>query len=250
MTRYADLRFYADLRGLLASDRRSGLVTRAFDVAGSVKDMIEACGVPHTEVEVILANGVAVDFTYQVQDRDRISIYPPFRDFDVDPAWRVSPEPLSTPRFVVDGHLGKLAGYLRLLGFDSAYYVEWEAPELVDISSREERALLTRDRGVLMHGVLTHGYLVRATDPRQQLIEVARRFDLISLLDPFTRCMACNGELRAVDKEEIADRIPPRTLQHYDVFHRCTDCERIYWKGSHHARLQEVVDRVEEALTP
>lgn len=249
MTSYADLRFYAELSDFLSSDRRSGLVTRSFNVAGSVKDMIEACGVPHTEVEVILANGIAVDFSYQVQDRDRISIYPSFRDFDVEPTWRVSPKPPPEPRFVLDGHLGKLARYLRLLGLDSAYDAEWTDPELVEISTREDRTLLTRDRGLLMHGVLTRGYFVRAIDPHLQLTEVARRFDLISSLDAFTRCMACNGELRAVDKEAIADRLPPRTRQHYDDFRRCDDCERIYWKGSHYTRLLEVVDRVKETLT-
>ena len=244
MTRYADLSFYAELRDFLSSDRRSGMVTRSFDVSGSVKDMIEACGVPHTEVEVILVNGIAVDFSYRIQDGDRISVYPPFQDFDREPTWRVSPEPLPEPRFVLDGHLGKLTRYLRLLGFDSAYDVEWTDPELVEISTREDRALLTRDIGLLMHGVLTHGYFVRATDPRKQLTEVARRFDLIALMDAFTKCTACNGELRAVEKDEIADRLLPRTQQHYDDFRRCTDCERIYWKGSHYPKLQEVVDHV------
>ena len=244
MTRYADLRFYATLRDFLSSDRRSGIVTRSFDVPGSVKDMIEACGVPHPEVEVILANGAAVDFSYRVQDGDRISVYPPFQQIDVEPTWRVSPEPLLELRFVLDGHLGKLTRYLRLLGFDSAYNVEWTDLELVETSTREARVLLTRDIGLLMHGVLAHGYFVRATDPREQLTEVTRRFDLVASMDAFTKCTACNGELKAVAKEEIANRLLPRTRQHYDDFRRCTDCERIYWKGSHHAQLQEIVDHV------
>lgn len=244
MTRYADLRFYAVLRDFLSSDRRSGMVTRSFDVAGSVKDMIEGCGVPHTEVEVILANGEAVDFSYRVHDGDRISVYPPFHDFDVEPTWRVSPEPLSEPRFVLDGHLGKLTRYLRLVGFDSSYDVEWTDPELVEVSTREGRVLLTRDIGLLMRGVLTRGYFVRATDPREQLTEVVGRFDLVASMDAFARCTACNGELRDVEKEEIVDRLLPKTREHYDDFHRCTNCERIYWKGSHYARLKEIVDRV------
>ena len=244
VTRHAELRFYAELRDFLSSDRRSGPVTRSFDVAGSVKDMIEACGVPHTEVELILANGEAVDFSYRVQDGDRISVYPPFRVLDIEPTRRVSPEPLRVPRFVLDGHLGKLAGYLRLLGFDTAYRVDWTDQHLVEISAAEDRILLTRDVGLLMHGVLTRGYFIRATDPRLQVAEVARRFDLNASLDPFTRCMTCNGELRVVDKEEVADRLPPRTRQHYNEFRLCTGCERIYWEGSHHAQLQKIVDGV------
>ncbi len=244
MTRYAEFRFYATLRDFLSSDRRSGMVTRSFDVPGSVKDMIEACGVPHPEVELILANGAAVDFSYRVQDGDRISVYPPFRVLCVEPTWRVSPEPLLELCFVLDGHLGKLTRYLRLLGFDSAYNVEWTDPELVETSTREARILLTRDIGLLMHGVLTHGYFVRATDPREQLTEVTRHFDLVASMDAFTRCMACNGELQAVEEAEIADRVLTRTRAHYDDFRRCKDCERIYWKGPHHAQLQEIVDQV------
>ena len=245
MTSYADLRFYAALRDFFSSDRRSGTVTRSFDVPGSVKDMIEACGVPHTEVEAILANGAAVDFSYRVQDGDRISVYPPFQEFDVESAMRVGPDPVPEPRFVLDGHLGKLARHLRLLGFDSSYDAEWTDPELVRISTRETRTLLTRDIGLLMHGALTRGYFVRATDPREQLIEIACRFDLIASMDAYTRCTACNGRLQAVEKEEIADRLLPGTRQHYDDFRRCPDCERIYWKGSHYAQLQEIVNLIE-----
>jgi uncharacterized protein with PIN domain len=244
VTKHAELRFYAELRDFLSADRRSGLVTRTFDVAGSVKDMIEACGVPHTEVAVILANGEAVDFSYRVRDGDHIAVYPPFRVFEIEPAQLVSPAPLQEPRFVLDGHLGKLARYLRLLGFDSTYDVAWTDPELIVMSTGETRALLTRDVGLLMHAKLTHGYFVRATDPRTQVTEVARRFDLAPLVDAFTRCMACNGILAIVEKEKVVDRLPPRTRERHDEFQTCLDCGRIYWQGSHHAQLQEVVAAV------
>jgi uncharacterized protein with PIN domain len=242
--RSADLRFYAELRDFLSSDRRSGMVTRFFDVAGSVKDMIEACGVPHTEVDVILANGGAVDFTYRVQDGDHIGVYPQFQTFAVESSWRVGPEPLSQPRFVLDVHLGRLTRYLRLLGFDSAYDTGWDDPQLVEVSTRENRVLLTRDIGLLMHRVLTRGYFVRAVDPFEQLTEVARRFDLTGSMEPFTTCVACNGLLETVAKEEIADHLPPQTRRHYDDFRRCSDCAQVYWKGSHYAQLQKVVERV------
>jgi uncharacterized protein with PIN domain len=239
-----DLRFYAELRDFLSSDRRSGMVTRSFDVAPSVKDMIEACGVPHTEVDLILTNGAAVDFTYRVRAGDRIGVYPRFRTFAIESSWRVGPAPLSDPRFVLDVHLGRLAKYLRLLGFDSAYGAGMDDPQLVEVSTRDNRVLLTRDIDLLMHGVLTHGYFVRAIDPYEQLSEVVRRFDLMDSIDAFTRCMACNGALRAVDKEEIADGLQPRTRRHYDEFRRCGECAQIYWKGSHYAQLQKVVDSV------
>ena len=246
MTKSADLRFYAELRDFLSFDRLSGTVTRSFDVAGSVKDMIEACGVPHTEVDVILANGGAVDFAYRMQDGDRIGVYPRFWTFDIEPSWRVGPEPPSESRLVLDVHLGRLTRYLRLLGFDAAYDPGTDDPQLVEVSTRDSRVLLTRDIGLLMYGVLEYGYFVRAVDPFEQLTEVARRFDLMGSIDAFTRCVACNGALEPVAKEDIADRLAPRTRRHYDDFRRCADCAHIYWKGSHYARLQKVVDRIRD----
>jgi len=242
VTKYAELRFYAELRDFLSADRRSGLVTRTFDVAGSVKDMIEACGVPHTEVALILANGRTAGFTYRVQDEDRIAVYPPFRSLDIESERLVSPASLPQLQFVLDGHLGKLARYLRLLGFDSTCDVAWADPELVEASTKEGRVLLTRDVGLLMHGVLTHGYFVRATDPRKQVIEVARRFELAPAIEAFTRCLACNGGLREVAKHEVMDRLLPQTREHFEQFRECPHCDRVYWKGAHYAKLREIVE--------
>ncbi len=243
VAKHAELRFYAGLRDFLDTDRRSGTVTRTFDVPGSVKDMIEACGVPHTEVAVVLANGEAVDFSYRVADRDRIAVYPPFYSFEIEPSRLVSPEPLPERRFVLDGHLSALARYLRLLGFDAVRENSWTDPELVAISVDQDRTLLTRDIGLLMHGRLTHGYFVRAIDPDLQLLEVVRRFELATGTAPFSRCMACNGDLRTVDKNAIADRLEPETRRHYDEFKMCADCDRIFWKGPHYSRLQGIVDQ-------
>jgi hypothetical protein len=138
------LRFYAELKDLLARGQRSGTVTRTFDVPGSVKDVIEACGVPHTEVELILANGESVDFSYRLVDGDRISVYPVFEAFDISPVVRVRPQVLRQVRFVLDGHLRRLAGYLRLLGFDSLCSNAWSDHQLVAISTEQHRILLTR----------------------------------------------------------------------------------------------------------
>jgi uncharacterized protein with PIN domain len=244
LTKHADLRFYAALRDFLSTDRRSGTVTRTFDVPGNVKDMIEGCGIPHTEVDVVVANGTAVDFTYRVRDGDRIAVYPPFTELEIEPARRVGPDPLSERRFVVDGHLGKLARHLRLLGFDTLYDIVWSDPDLVTMSTGEDRILLTRDIGLLMHGALIRGYFVRAINPRRQLLEVAGRFDLASSMLPFRRCTACNAELRPVAKNAIVHRLPRGTREHHDDFHQCLDCRRVYWKGAHFDRLQEIVDLV------
>ncbi|MEE9582340.1 MAG: Mut7-C RNAse domain-containing protein [Acidimicrobiia bacterium] len=246
-SKQADLRFYAELKDFLTAHRRSGRVSRTFDVAGSVKDMIEACGVPHTEVDLILANGESVDFSYRVGDGDLISVYPVFEAFDISSLVRVRPQALRRTCFVLDGHLGRVARYLRLVGFDTAYSNAWSDHELVSISTGQHRILLTRDVGLLKHGAVTHGYFVRAIDPLRQLTEIVGRFHLADCLVPFTRCMECNGLLQPAEKAEIAHRLPPRTRDHFDEYRICASCERIYWKGSHHRRLTEIVDQARRA---
>jgi uncharacterized protein with PIN domain len=241
MTHQASLRFYAELRDLLPEELRSREVTRTFDVPGSVKDMIEACGVPHTEVDLIVANGRSVDFSYLVGEGDHISVYPVFESFDISPIVKLRPEPLRKVRFVADNHLGRLARFLRLLGLDTRYETDWSDPELVRISTSERRILLTRDVELLKNGSLTHGYYVRAKNPREQLTEIVRRFHLSGRLAPFSRCMACNGELTPVAKEEIAYRLQPETRTHVDDFVQCIDCKNVYWEGAHHPELIRIV---------
>jgi len=226
---------------LLPKDLRSGTVIRSFDVPGSVKDAIEACGIPHTEVDLIVANGRSVGFSYLVSDEDRISVFPVFESFDITPIVKVRPEPLRRVRFVADGHLGRLARFLRLLGLDTLYGRDWADPELVRISTSDQRILLTRDVGVLKHASVTHGYYIRAMDPRKQMTDVVRRFHLGRHLTPFTRCMACNGELISVAKEKIVHQLPPETRRHVDDFRMCSSCAKVYWQGAHHQDLRRIV---------
>lgn len=247
---HVDLRFYGALRDFLAKGASSGLVTRTFDVAGSVKDMIEACGVPHTEIALVIANGEPVDYRYRVGNGDRIAVYPPFTSIDVSPVALVAPEALDEPRFVLDVHLGRLARFLRLLGFDALHDRHSTDPDLVDISTRQRRILLTRDIELLMHGSLTHGYFVRSVQLESQLEEVADRFDLRNLARPFSRCMACNGPLHAVPKADVAADLPEATRAAYDDFKRCAACRRIYWPGAHYRRLSGIVDSVTETFPP
>jgi len=216
-------------------------VIRTFDVPGSVKDTIEACGVPHTEVDLIIANGRSVDFSYIVAAADRISVFPMFESFDITPIAKVRPEPLRTTRFVADNHLGRLARFLRLLGFDTLYDHTWDDPDLIRISRSQRRIILTRDVGLLKHGSVTHGHFVHATDPREQVNEVVHRFHLGRHLAPFTLCMACNGELAPVAKDEIADHLPNETRAHIDEFWVCASCDKIYWHGAHHQELASIV---------
>src|SRR5215207_6869794 len=169
------VRFYAELNDFLPARRRQVWIEHALDESHSVKHVVETLGVPHPEIDLILVNGESVDFTYRVQDGDRISVYPVFESFDISPLVRVRPRPLRETRFVLDVHLGTLAGYLRMLGFDTLYRNDADDPELAETSQRESRILLTRDRGLLMRSTVSHGYLLRETDPQKQLAEVVRR---------------------------------------------------------------------------
>lgn len=236
----AEFRFYAELRDFL--DDPDGRLLRRFEVSPSVKDLIESSGVPHTEVDLVLVNGDPVDFGHRIQDGDRVSVYPVFETFDIEDVTQVRASPLRETRFVLDVHLGRLARYLRLLGFDTRYSVDRSDPELVATSLREDRILLTRDLELLKHGDLTHGYFVRATDPREQLLEVVERLHLGGSIEPFTRCMACNGALRPVEKSRVADRLPDGVRREQDRFWQCEECEKIYWRGSHMDRLEELVE--------
>ncbi len=199
----------------------------------TVKDFIEACGVPHPEVDLVLVNGERADFSRPVAPGDRVSVYPAFRGIELGPALARRPLRPAEVRFVLDVHLGRLAGYLRLAGFDTLYENHWPDEELARVADREGRIVLTRDRELLKRRRIEWGYWVRETRPCRQLAEVIRRFDLAPLVDPFSRCGRCNGSLEGVDAGAVARDLPPRTRRRQRVVHRCRGCGRLYWRGSH-----------------
>lgn len=243
----ATVRFYAELNDFLPPERRGRTLDYRFAVSPSVKDLIESFGVPHPEVDLALVNGESVGFDRRVADGDRISVYPVFEAIDISPIVRVRPEPLRESRFVLDGHLGKLARYLRLLGFDAVWRRDPPDAELARMSRDERRILLTRDQGLLKRKEVTHGCFVRETDPRRQLIELLRRFHLDTQARPLTRCLACNAELEEARREDVAERLPESVRERHEDFRRCPGCGRVYWPGSHHRRLREFVDAVLDA---
>lgn len=241
---HAWFRFYAELNDHLPVESRHQTLEKEFLVSGSVKDMIESLGVPHPEVELVLINGESADFSRTVRDGDRVSIYPVFESIDVRSELRVRPQPLRDLKFVLDVHLGRLAAYLRMLGFDTDYCNRASDPELVRIAAEQQRILLTRDRGLLLHSAVTRGYWLRQTDSRRQAAEVIHRFDLAGWVRPFTRCMACNGVLRPVSRDAVLERIPPRVAESQDRFLRCPDCDRVYWPGSHYRRMKQWIEEL------
>lgn len=235
------LRFYEELNDFLPRGLRKRPFEQHFKPTQTIKHLIESLGVPHTEVEIILVNGVSVDFDYLPLEGDRISVYPVFERLDITPLLRLRARPLRHPRFLADAHLGKLARHLRLLGFDTLFFNDAGDRRLAELSVNERRILLTRDRALLMRREITHGCFIHAVDPTQQLEELFGRLDLFRLAAPFTRCMECNGRLQHANKAEILAELPNRAAQLYTEFWRCSDCAKIYWKGSHYRRLARFV---------
>jgi hypothetical protein len=241
---HASLRFYAELNDYLPAAQRQRAIRVSFEPGCPVRHLIEAQGVPHTEIEIVLSNGVSVDLEAAVAEGDQISIFPVFESMDVSPLLRLRPYPLRQPRFFADAQLGRLARYLRLLGFDTAYVNGIDDAALVARAAAEQRIILSRDRQLLMRRAVTHGCHVREDQPLRQLRYVIRRCDLVAAARPFTRCMECNGQVVEVAKSDILDRLEPATRESFDRFWRCETCRRVYWRGSHFVRLSALVDAV------
>ena len=247
MQQQINIRFYEELNDFLSQQQRKIDFNHTLKKSRSIKDLIESIGVPHAEVDLIIVNGESVDFDYPVQDGDRISVYPVFESLDISPLKHCQPAPLRTTCFVLDVHLGRLAAYLRMLGFDTLYRNDYDDPTLADISADEHRILLTCDRRLLMRKQVTHGYFVRSRQPQKQILEILARFDLYNNQKPFTRCMHCNGKTHAVNKQDIETQLLPKTIKYYDEFYQCEDCGKIYWQGSHYLKMQEMIDNINVA---
>jgi uncharacterized protein len=242
--RLVEFRFYEELHDFLPKEKRKKSFSFAFKYNQTVKDAIEALGVPHAEVDLILVNGQSQDFSYTLQNGDVVSVYPVFESFDIREISKLRATPLRETKFVLDVHLGKLCKYLRMLGFDTFYRNDLDDDEIVQISVTEGRIILTRDIGILKNGLVTHGYWVRSQDSRKQLWEVIRRFDLYNQLRPFYRCIVCNGLIEDVPKSEIEHRLRPNTRAFFDEFYQCKSCGKIYWEGAHFESMQEFVNNV------
>lgn len=238
-----EVRFYAELNDFLPPQRRQRTFVHTFHGTPSVKDTVEAIGVPHTEVDVILVDGTSVDFDHILQGGERVVVYPVFERCDVSPLTRLRPTPLRVTRFVADVHLGTLARHLRLLGFDTTWERDLDDEEIIDIALGEQRIILTRDRGILKNGRVTHGYWLRSTDPLKQLDEVVCAIDLARGTRAYTRCMECNGKLYPVERPAVAHSVPLQVFLVHRDFRRCERCHRVYWKGSHFRQLDRIVER-------
>jgi uncharacterized protein with PIN domain len=240
----ATFRFYEELNDFLPKTRRKKTFPYSFWGNPAVKDVIEAIGVPHTEVDLILVNGNSVNFDYHLQADDHVAVFPVFESFDIIPLIKLRPKPLRRTRFILDVHLGKLARLLRMLGFDSLYSKEYSDDQIRYLSVNEKRIILTRDQNLLKAKIVTHGYWLRSTEPMAQILEIVQHFDLKSSIKSFTRCLDCNGSIRKINKEKISRDLPARLLTFYQEFFYCTHCKKIYWPGSHFQKMKAKISLI------
>ncbi len=238
----ASFRFYEELNDFLAPDRRGRTFSCRCARAATTKHMIEALGVPHTEVELVLVNGESVGFARMLADGDRVAVYPKFETLDITPLLRVREQPLRVTRFIADAHLGGLAHLLRMTGFDTLYDNRFLDDEIERLAQVEQRIVLTRDRELLKRRTISHGCYVRALRSEAQLREIFDRLDLAGSMQPFSRCLSCNAPLQPIDKAQVQAQLPEQVRARHERFSTCPRCGRIFWEGTHWRRMRELVE--------
>ncbi|MGW8316624.1 MAG: Mut7-C RNAse domain-containing protein [Bacteroidales bacterium] len=241
------VRCYAELNDFLAMERRQKDFTLKLKMPVTVAEVIELLSIPLSEVDLVLVNSLPVSRFHRLHGNDQMSVYPEFEILDVSSLRTTQKQPLRHTRFILDAHLGKLAKYLRMLGFDTLYRNDFGDDEIIQIAGEQKRIILSRDKLLLKDPAVDHGYYVRSTEKHDQLIEVVRKFDLYSQFRSFTRCMTCNAVLQPKNKTFVRHLVEPDTLRTFDDFFYCPDCRKVFWKGSHFERMERLILQIVEA---
>jgi uncharacterized protein with PIN domain len=236
----ATFHFHSELVSFLAPERRSGAFSHGCARAATVKNAIESLGVPHTEAGHLLVNGDPATLDRIVREGDDIEVFPREGGWPED-------EPIL---FLADAHLGGLARFLRMLGFDTLYENALHDRDILRLAARERRTVLTRDRELLKCRDIARGCFVHERKPEAQLREVATRFGLATRMKPFTLCLHCNLPLESLDRAAALAQVPLRIAERYETFVRCPGCRRIYWEGSHWQRMREMLGALLDVAIP
>ena len=237
-------RFYEELNDFLPKHRRKTTFEAEFKGKRSIKDMIEALGVHHTEVDLILVNGISVDFNYILQNEDRVSVYPVFESLNISEVTLLRKIPLRRHKYLADINLGNIVKYMRVLGFDVYYDSLLSTRKIIEISKRENRVILTKSRKLLKFKDVTHGIFIRPGTTTEQIRQIIDYLDIKDNIKPFSRCLRCNTLLKSVLKDKILDRIPQKTKEFCDEYVQCQSCDKIYWKGTHFINMKKVVKQI------
>ncbi len=235
------IRCYAELNDFLPFERKQRNFTLSLKTPVIVAEVIELLGIPLSEVDLVMVNSQPVERSHRLRKNDYVSIYPTFETLDISSLKTTQKQPLRTTTFILDAHLGKLAKYLRMLGFDTLYRNDYGDMEIIEIAKEQKRVILSRDKVLLKSPKVNHGYYVRATEKHTQLIEIVKKFDLYSQFKTFTRCMTCNTVLQSRSKETIRNLIDPDTYNCFNEFFYCPECNKVFWKGSHFERMEQLI---------
>jgi len=238
------LRFYGDVKELLKTQvRQDTFVQYRLNRRASIKDIIEALGIPHTEIGSITKSAKELDFAFVPEGGEQLDIRPNSGRFLPTSPSTLRPLPIPSYRFLVDINAARLAGHLRMVGLDAESVLESDnlrsKQDIAEAGAAEDRILISRDRELLKLRLVTFGRLLRNHEPFDQLLEIIHLYRLHSELSPFCRCMKCNHLLEPVTKAAIVDKLEPLTKKYYSVFKQCVSCSSIYWKGSHHQHMLE-----------
>ena len=242
MTKKVHFRLYEELNDYLPEENRKAWFEYYFEPETTIKDALQNLRVPTDEIDLILVNQQSKGLDYKLKKEDRISIYPVFELFDISGISKVHDKPLRNLKFLGDVHLGRLCKYLRMLGFDTLYFNDFTTDELIELSFQGHRILLSKNQKIGKHPKVTHWYWIRSSDAMEQIRDLYEKLDLAGSIDPLTRCLECNNEIIPVRKEEVLDKLQPRTAKYYDEFFLCPNCNRVYWKGSHYEHMLEFIE--------
>lgn len=230
--------FHGALNDFIERNKKDQWIDYSFQGTPAVKDAIEAIGIPHVEVAKILVDGMPVAFSHHLCPQNSIEVFP-FGQADV--------EEIAETKFVLDVHLGSLTRALRMLGFNTMYQQENSDKNIANIAANEDLIVLTRDIGLLKHKSIKRGYWLRSQITKGQLAEVINRFRLLQHLQPFSRCIACNGSIEPVEKNKVLHQLPPLTKETFSEFFKCNSCQKVYWKGSHFERMNAFINDLQKA---
>jgi uncharacterized protein with PIN domain len=237
------LRFYEELNDYLTEKKQKTWFEYRFSGSPTIGEVLHDSGVPASDVDLVLVNGRSMGFSDVIRDGDHISFYPVFEILNITGTTRLRDKPLRDPRFICDAHLGRLARYLRMLGFDTAYSNRISPEEIIEVSKREGRIILSKNIRLTRGEMISRAFWVRSDDPLEQLRELVNKLDLSSLFDTLTRCLECNHKISPIEKSNIIDRLQPNTAKYYEEFYLCPSCNKIYWKGSHYEHMMEFIER-------
>jgi hypothetical protein len=243
------VRCFAELNDFLPSGQKQIPFTLTVKEPVTVGEVAVILGIPLSEVDLVTVNGTPTGRSYRPLDHDYLAIYPVFENFDISPLQTVQKKPLRITRFILDAHLGKLARYLRMLGFDSLYRNDYSDEEIIETARDQKRIILTRDKLLLRSPRVSHGYYVRSVEKHAQLTEIVKKFDLCSQFKSFSRCMTCNTELLPMSKETVRDRIDPDIYGCFDKFYHCPSCDKYFWRGSHFERMERLIRELIDSKT-